>query len=93
MLELGSAEAPAHAEVAADLLRSGFSLVVALGAFQPAFQDMSLPDGVTVLYPPSVEVAAAVLADRLNGDEVLLVKASRAMKLERVIDSLTGGEG
>lgn len=93
MLELGSAEAPAHAQVAADLLRSGFSLVVALGAFQPAFQDLSLPDGVTVLCPPSVEVAAAVLADRLNGDEVLLVKASRAMKLERVIDSLTGGEG
>jgi UDP-N-acetylmuramoyl-tripeptide--D-alanyl-D-alanine ligase len=93
MLELGSAEAPAHAEVAADLLRAGFSLVVAVGAFQAAFRALSIPEGVTVLYPPSVEVVSEELADRLNGDEVLLVKASRRMKLERVIDTLTGGEG
>ena len=92
MLELGSAEEHAHTDVAADLLRCGFSLVLAIGAFQAAFQSLSLPEGVTVRYPPSVEGASEELAERLRGDEVLLVKASRGMRLERVIDALTGGE-
>jgi UDP-N-acetylmuramoyl-tripeptide--D-alanyl-D-alanine ligase len=91
MLELGSAERAAHEQVANDLLRAGFSFIVALGAFQPAFRAISLPDSVTVLYPESVPDAAAAVAGGLVGDEVLLVKASRGMKLERVIDSLTGG--
>ena len=42
--------------------------------------------------PPSVEGASEELAERLQGDEVLLVKASRGVRLERVIDALTGGE-
>lgn len=91
MLELGAAESAAHAEVAADLLRAGFTFVVALGAFQSAFQAMLLPESVRVLYPATLQDAADELATRLEGDEVLLVKASRGMKLEGVIDSLTGG--
>ncbi|MEK6254603.1 MAG: hypothetical protein N2B05_07915, partial [Gemmatimonadales bacterium] len=92
MLELGAAESTAHVEVAADLLRAGFTFVVALGAFQSAFQSMSLPEGARVLYPATLQDAADELAGRLEGDEVLLVKASRGMKLEGVIDALTGGD-
>ena len=92
MLELGTAESAAHSEVAADLVRAGFTFVVALGAFQPAFQTLSLPEGVRVLNPATVQDAADVLAGELKGDEVLLVKASRGMRLEGVIDSLTGGD-
>lgn len=91
MLELGPAEGPAHAEVAAGLLEAGFSLVVALGAFQPAFRNLSAPEGVTLLYPPSVRAASDLLGARLEGDEVLLVKASRGMRLETVIESLERG--
>jgi UDP-N-acetylmuramyl pentapeptide synthase len=39
-----------------------------------------------------VKAAADALAGELQGDEVLLVKASRGVKLEGVIDSLTGGD-
>lgn len=91
MLELGTAEPEAHAAVAADLLDSGFSLVVAVGAFRAAFRSASLPEGASVLYPASVEQAFEVLTERLEGDEVLLVKASRGVRLERVIDPLVGG--
>ena len=91
MLELGEAESAAHAAVAADLVRAGFTCVLALGAFQPAFQSLSLPEGVRVLNPATVQDAADALAAELKGDEVLLVKASRGVKLEGVIDSLTGG--
>ncbi|MCL7960604.1 MAG: UDP-N-acetylmuramoyl-tripeptide--D-alanyl-D-alanine ligase [marine benthic group bacterium] len=92
MLELGEAESAAHAEVAADLVRAGFTFVLALGAFQPAFRTLSLPRGVRVLNPATVQDAADDLAGELKGDEVLLVKASRGMRLEGVIDSLTGGD-
>jgi UDP-N-acetylmuramoyl-tripeptide--D-alanyl-D-alanine ligase len=92
MLELGTAESAAHSAVAADLVRAGFTFVVALGAFQPAFQAISLPEGVRLLTPPTVKAAADALAGELQGDEVLLVKASRGVRLEGVIDSLTGGD-
>jgi UDP-N-acetylmuramyl pentapeptide synthase len=39
-----------------------------------------------------VKAAADALAGELQGDEVLLVKASRGVRLEGVIDSLTGGD-
>ena len=93
MLELGAAESEAHAEVAADLLSAGFTFVVALGAFRAAFEVTTLPEDATVLYPADVQGAAVALAERLEGDELLLVKASRGVRLERVIDSLMGGDG
>ena len=92
MLELGPSESQAHAETAARLVQAGFVLVIALGAFQAALRSLSLPRGVTVLYPDSVEAAGQVLTENLEGDEVLLVKASRGMRLERVIDSISGGD-
>ncbi|MCK5447737.1 MAG: UDP-N-acetylmuramoyl-tripeptide--D-alanyl-D-alanine ligase, partial [Gemmatimonadetes bacterium] len=93
MLELGPAEASAHADVAIALLDSGFSLIVAVGAFQIAFQSMQVPAGVEVVYAERVEAVSDLLAERLNGDEVLLVKGSRGVRLERVIDDLVGGRG
>lgn len=92
MLELGPSESQAHAETAARLVKAGFVLVIALGAFQAALRSLSLPRGVTVLYPDSVEAAGQALTENLEGDEVLLVKASRGMRLERVIDSIAGGD-
>jgi len=93
MLELGSAEVRAHQDVAEQLLNAGFSLIAALGAFQPAFRALSAPDGVSILYPPSVDGAAEELKARLEGDEVLLVKGSRGMRLEGVVEALRGGMG
>lgn len=92
MLELGTSESAAHTTVAADMLDAGFGFIVALGAFKDAFQSMPIPEGTEVVYPAAVSDAADELAARLEGDEVLLVKASRGMRLERVIDSLTGGD-
>lgn len=92
MLELGPAEPEAHQQVARAMLDAGFSLVLAIGAFQAAFRSASVPDSATVLYPDSVDEVATHLEAHLEGDEVLLVKASRGVKLERVVDALTGGD-
>ena len=93
MLELGPAEASAHADVASALLDYGFSLIVAVGAFQVAFQSMQVPAGVEVVYAERVEAVSDLLAERLDGNEVLLVKGSRGVRLERVIDDLARGNG
>lgn len=93
MLELGAEEAVAHAQVAQSLLGSGFSPVVALGAFQTAFRGLAVPRDVSVVYPETVDEAVDELQALLTGDEVLLVKASRGVKLERVIEGLGGGRG
>lgn len=90
MLELGTAESSAHRQVADDMLAAGFSLVVAVGAFQEAFRSTAVPEGVTVLHADSAPEAAEAVAGRLRGDEVLLVKASRGVKLEGVVDVLAG---
>lgn len=88
MLELGAVEREAHREVAASLLASGFELIVAVGAFGLALRECSIPAGVTVVFPRSVEEAGAMAAAGLRGDEVVLVKASRGVRLEQVIDRL-----
>jgi len=93
MLELGSTEASAHTHVASALLEHGFTLIVAVGAFQTAFQSVQIPAGVDVVYPERVEAVSDLLAERLAGSEVLLVKGSRGVRLERVIDELAGGHG
>ncbi len=93
MLELGTGEASAHADVARSLLDAGFKSIVALGAFQAAFRALPVPGDISVEYPRDVDGAADALFRLLAGDEVVLVKASRGMRLERVIDGLTGGNG
>jgi UDP-N-acetylmuramoyl-tripeptide--D-alanyl-D-alanine ligase len=91
MLELGSEESAAHVRVAESLLASGFTAIVALGAFQESFRALPLPRDVSVAYPGEVDDAADELFRLLAGDEVILVKASRGMRLERVIDGIKEG--
>jgi UDP-N-acetylmuramoyl-tripeptide--D-alanyl-D-alanine ligase len=91
MLELGSSEADAHAHVAAALVAAGFKLIVAVGAFQEAFRSASVPESVTVLYPASAGEAGDLAASHLEGDEVVLVKASRGVRLETVVETLAEG--
>jgi UDP-N-acetylmuramoyl-tripeptide--D-alanyl-D-alanine ligase len=94
MLELGTAEAAAHRDVATALLEAGFEFIVALGAFGPAFRDFPIPEGTTVEFPQSVLEAGDIASASLRGDEVVLVKASRGVRLEQAIvrlEAVVGG--
>ena len=89
MLELGSQSAAAHERVARSLIESGFSRVVALGEFRPAFDSLSrISNGMRVISVARPADAVTTLAAELTGDEVVLVKASRGERLERVVDGL-----
>jgi len=95
MHELGDLSADAHATVARRLFEGGFSEVVALGAFRTAFEAAGPAERGVVHAVSDAPEAVRVLAGRLAGDEVVLVKASRAERLERVVEGLARrfGEG
>ena len=89
MLELGSHSGREHSRVAGLLARGGFDLVIAQGEFGPAFSDISTGAGTVQIM--DVETAAdawTALEPQLRGDEVVLVKASRGICLEAVVDGL-----
>ncbi len=96
MLELGTHSDTAHEQVARSLVEAGFDRVVALGEFGPAFERLSATaNGTRVERVRNPASAVDAIATGLTGDEVILVKASRGERLERVIEGLEAlfGEG
>ena len=95
MLELGAGEADAHREVARQLVDAGFALVAATGAFAGATAD-GAGNGTRVLSAVDPDAVWDAFAAGLEGGEVVLVKASRGARLERVLERLErrfGAEG
>ena len=89
MLELGPRSAVAHELVAHALIEAGFDPIVALGEFGPAFDRLSgIPNGSRFARAANPASAVETLAAELEGNEVILVKASRGERLERVVEEL-----
>lgn len=89
MLELGDEAKSAHHEVGADAARRGIA-VIALGTFRDTVvAGASTVAGATAkAYDEPAEAAAAALSMTGSGDWIL-VKASRGMRLERVVEALS----
>ncbi|MFQ5529571.1 MAG: UDP-N-acetylmuramoyl-tripeptide--D-alanyl-D-alanine ligase [Gemmatimonadota bacterium] len=87
MLELGEDSAEAHRGVARRLLDAGFDRIFALGEFRGAFEQTS-NGGHRVAQVDSVSDAVAGIASGASDGEVVLVKASRGERLERVVEEL-----
>jgi len=93
MLELGSGAVPLHEEVGTFVAQQGIDQLVACGALGRNLADGAERAGLDrtriVLAPDATAAAAAVKAIVKPGD-VVLVKASRGMKLEQVVQALQG---
>lgn len=87
MLELGERSAPAHERVARHLIEAGFSTVYAFGAFRTAFDGLEAP-GAVIERPETLREAVESIRSHGRIGEVVLVKASRGERLERVVDGL-----
>jgi UDP-N-acetylmuramoyl-tripeptide--D-alanyl-D-alanine ligase len=85
MLELGKRSAELHEEIARAIVSAGIELIAATGEFAAAFERFAVRLGEGLILEAELEDAYRELAERLRGDEAVLLKASRGMKFERAI--------
>ncbi len=96
MAELGEQAHEAHRETGRLAARLGVDLLFLLGELAGETAAGALETGME---PERVHVGkdhaetAARVREVLRGDDWVLVKGSRSMRMERVVQALTGGEG
>lgn len=88
MRELGPESRRLHAEVARELVELDPDLLAAVGDFVPALAPYAARLGPRLITAPDVPALGALLAPRLQGDEVIVLKASRGVALERILPQL-----
>ncbi|MGD8329715.1 MAG: UDP-N-acetylmuramoyl-tripeptide--D-alanyl-D-alanine ligase [Acidobacteriota bacterium] len=91
MLEMGEWTAQVHREVGAHAATSGVDLLVAVGAFANLIVEGAVASGMDeddVVEFDTADQAATWLAPRLASGDTILVKGSRAVHLEHVVDAV-----
>jgi UDP-N-acetylmuramoyl-tripeptide--D-alanyl-D-alanine ligase len=91
MLELGGESARLHAFVAGQLMSflPAPAVVAAVGEFVPAFEPHRQALGDRLITAPDAEAVGPRLRAALRGNEIVLLKASRGVALERVLRHLS----
>jgi UDP-N-acetylmuramoyl-tripeptide--D-alanyl-D-alanine ligase len=90
MLELGPESDRLHHAAARDIAAARPALVGAVGAFVPAFEALGAAGAgpARIVTAPDAAALGPKLKAALRGDEVVLLKASRGVALERVLRHL-----
>jgi len=88
MLELGPQEARFHAEIGAHAAASGVELLVAVGERSRDLADAFTADGREAQVVADAAQAAVLVPKLVRAGDVVLVKASRGVGLERVVEAL-----
>jgi len=91
MLELGDEAASLHVQVGRRAASAGVDLLVAVGGHAPDVRSGALLAGMrpgAAFTFESTEAAVEGVGDLLEEGDVVLVKGSRGMKMERVVDTL-----
>jgi UDP-N-acetylmuramoyl-tripeptide--D-alanyl-D-alanine ligase len=88
MRELGAHSEAQHQAVAQVALASPADIIAGVGDFAAAFAVVA-PDNQRVVSAADLEALWTQLAPRLAPDAVILLKASRGMRLERLVPQLT----
>lgn len=93
MAELGEQTAPAHREVGRKAAELGVGQLFAIGVMAPVTAQAAREAGLgRVMEFADVELAAGALKNFLKPGDVVLLKASRSSRLERIIEQLRGAE-
>lgn len=94
MAELGAHSDPAHAEVGRRAAELGVGQLFAVGRQAAVMAHAARAAGLTrVIEFPDVEPAASALKHFVKPGDLVLLKGSRVVRLERVCESLRGGNG
>lgn len=88
MRELGAESPRYHAEVAQALVGLGPEVLAAVGEFVPALEPYREALGDRLVTAPDAPALGPLLAARLGGDELVVLKASRGPALERILPFL-----
>jgi UDP-N-acetylmuramoyl-tripeptide--D-alanyl-D-alanine ligase len=89
MRELGPDSARYHAEIARELVALAPDLLAAVGEFVPALEPYRVTLGNRLVLAPDVPALGAALTPLLHGTELIVLKGSRGVALERLIPQLT----
>ena len=87
MLELGPTAPVLHEGVARDALGAGLEVIAAIGEFASALARIA-PGDPRVITADDVETLWTKLSARLAPDAVILLKGSRGMRLERLVEPI-----
>jgi len=90
MLELGRYSVMEHSRIAEEVGRSA-DLIVTVGIRARAFA--SAPGAATVLHYDTAKSAAAALAKEIGEGDVILVKGSQSVRMERIVEALLANRG
>ena len=88
MRELGPQAPRLHEEIARLALDARLDLVAGIGEFADALRAVGSGDS-RVIVAPDVDELWSLLEPRLDRDAVILLKASRGVRLERIVPHLT----
>ncbi len=92
MKELGTAQADEHAKVGKLAVELGCAMLVAVGDAMRAAASEARHGGVTVAEIRDAATAASLATDLLGTNDVVVVKGSRSMGMERVVHALCDAE-
>jgi UDP-N-acetylmuramoyl-tripeptide--D-alanyl-D-alanine ligase len=89
MLELGTASESAHREVGRQVASAGAGVFVAIGTQMRTAVEVARQHGVPEAHHAATfEDAVAHLLKRLAAGDLVLIKGSRGMRMERIADAL-----
>ena len=88
MREMGAQARRVHDEIAREVVASPIEVVAGVGEFASALREAGGADP-RVVTAPDIDELWPLLEPRLAPDAVILLKASRGMKLERLVPFLT----
>jgi UDP-N-acetylmuramoyl-tripeptide--D-alanyl-D-alanine ligase len=90
MAELGEASAPAHEEVGRRAAEGRIDCLIAVGKSSRIMASAAKTAGLRDVHDlPEVEKVGPTVTEMVRPGDVVLVKASRSTRLERVVDYLT----
>ncbi|MGH3579705.1 MAG: hypothetical protein ACRDU0_19410, partial [Mycobacterium sp.] len=75
-------------EVARELVELEPDVLAAVGDFVPALAPYAARLGTRLITAPDAPAIGPLVAERLRGDEVVVLKASRGVALERILPHL-----
>jgi UDP-N-acetylmuramoyl-tripeptide--D-alanyl-D-alanine ligase len=93
MRELGALAAEQHAEVGGWLAESGAALLVAVMGEAARFVEPAKTAGLDAYFAENAEQGLELLLSRLQPKDVVLVKASRGVRAERLVRGLCDAKG